>query len=157
MTVSSTRPDDIDKIATIIKASANAGIRVVINARTDVYLKGIGAPEARLGVAIDRGKAFLEQRVVVAARTSGKIKALAQAGTVAVLCPGANFTTHGPRPPLEAMRRAEDGDAFAREVEALLGVAPRVLSGEEEATYSFLGATRVARASPRSYDLTSKP
>jgi 2-methylisocitrate lyase-like PEP mutase family enzyme len=48
-----------DKIATIIKASANAGIRVVINARTDVYLKGIGAPEARLGVAIDRGKAFL--------------------------------------------------------------------------------------------------
>src|SRR6202171_632000 len=36
--------------------------------------------------------------------TPTQIKALAQAGTVAVLCPGANFTTHGPRPPLEAMR-----------------------------------------------------
>ena len=31
-----------DKIATIMKATANAGIRVVINARTDVFLKGIG-------------------------------------------------------------------------------------------------------------------
>ena len=31
---------------------------------------------------------------------------MAQAGTAAVLCPGANFTTHAPRPPLEAMREA---------------------------------------------------
>jgi imidazolonepropionase len=38
--------------------------------------------------------------------TPAQIKALAQAGTVAVLCPGANFTTHGPRPPIEAMRNA---------------------------------------------------
>jgi len=52
-------PLQTDKITTIIKASANAGIRVVINARTDVFLKAIGAPEARLGVAIERGKAFL--------------------------------------------------------------------------------------------------
>lgn len=43
-----------------------------------------------------------------------------------------------------AMRRAEDGAAFARDVEALLGIAPRVLTGEEEATYSYLGATRNA-------------
>jgi exopolyphosphatase/guanosine-5'-triphosphate,3'-diphosphate pyrophosphatase len=41
-----------------------------------------------------------------------------------------------------AMRRAADGAAFAADVEALLGVAPRVLSGDEEAAYSFLGATR---------------
>jgi imidazolonepropionase len=38
--------------------------------------------------------------------TPAQIKALAQAGTVGVLCPGANFTTHGPRPPIEAMRNA---------------------------------------------------
>jgi imidazolonepropionase len=38
--------------------------------------------------------------------TPAQIRALAQAGTVAVLCPGANFTTHGPRPPIEAMRQA---------------------------------------------------
>ena len=38
--------------------------------------------------------------------TPAQIRALALAGTVAVLCPGANFTTHGPRPPIEAMREA---------------------------------------------------
>ncbi len=39
--------------------------------------------------------------------TTAQIKGLAQSGTVAVLCPGANFTTHGPRPPIEAMRQAK--------------------------------------------------
>jgi imidazolonepropionase len=39
--------------------------------------------------------------------TPAQISALAQAATVAVLCPGANFTTHGPRPPIEAMRQAK--------------------------------------------------
>ncbi len=48
-----------DKIATIVKATSKAGVRIVINARTDVYLRAIGAPDARLGVAIERGKAFL--------------------------------------------------------------------------------------------------
>src|SRR5947208_4973777 len=38
--------------------------------------------------------------------TPAQITALAKAGTVAVLCPSANFTTHGPRPPIEAMRDA---------------------------------------------------
>lgn len=53
-------PLQVDKIRTIAKAAANAGVRVVINARTDVFLASVGAPEARLGVAIDRGRAFLE-------------------------------------------------------------------------------------------------
>ena len=44
-----------------------------------------------------------------------------------------------------AMRRASDGAAFAREVATLVGIAPRVLGGDEEATYSFLGATRKLR------------
>src|SRR5205814_5827725 len=39
--------------------------------------------------------------------TLAQITALAKAGTVAVLCPGANFTTHGPRPPIEAMREVK--------------------------------------------------
>jgi 2-methylisocitrate lyase-like PEP mutase family enzyme len=52
-------PLQVDKIKHIVKAAANAGVRVVINARTDVYLGGFGAPEARLSVAIDRGRAFL--------------------------------------------------------------------------------------------------
>ncbi len=40
-----------------------------------------------------------------------------------------------------AMRRASDGAAFANELSARVGVLPRVLSGDEEATFSFLGAT----------------
>jgi exopolyphosphatase/guanosine-5'-triphosphate,3'-diphosphate pyrophosphatase len=40
-----------------------------------------------------------------------------------------------------ALRRASDGDAFGDEVAARVGIAPRVLEGAEEATYSFLGAT----------------
>jgi 2-methylisocitrate lyase-like PEP mutase family enzyme len=49
----------VDKITTIIKAATKAGVRVVINARTDGFLRGFGAPDARLGVAIERSKAFL--------------------------------------------------------------------------------------------------
>lgn len=40
-----------------------------------------------------------------------------------------------------ALRRATDGDAFTAEVAQRIGIAPRVLGGAEEATYSFLGAT----------------
>ena len=48
--------------------------------------------------------------------TPSQIKALAQAGTVAVLCPGANFSTHGPRPPIEAMREAKLPVAIASDL-----------------------------------------
>ena len=48
-----------DKLTTIAKAAQTAGVRIVINARTDVFLREIGAPEARLGMAVERGKAFL--------------------------------------------------------------------------------------------------
>jgi imidazolonepropionase len=48
--------------------------------------------------------------------TPAQVKALAKAGTVAVLCPGANFTTHGPRPPIEAMREAKLRIAIASDL-----------------------------------------
>jgi 2-methylisocitrate lyase-like PEP mutase family enzyme len=50
----------LDKIATIAKTAKTSGVRVVINARTDGFLRGFGEPDTRLGVAIERGKAFLE-------------------------------------------------------------------------------------------------
>src|SRR3979409_2424882 len=50
----------IDKIKSIVKASTKAGVRVVINARTDGFLRGFGASETRLGVAIEPGEAFWE-------------------------------------------------------------------------------------------------
>jgi len=40
-----------------------------------------------------------------------------------------------------AMRRASDGAAFAAEINAHTGSEPHILNGEEEARYSFLGAT----------------
>jgi len=48
-----------DKIRAIAKAAATSGVAVVINARTDVYLRGIGAADSRLGAAIERGRAYL--------------------------------------------------------------------------------------------------
>jgi 2-methylisocitrate lyase-like PEP mutase family enzyme len=48
-----------DKIAAIVKAAATAGVKVVINARTDGILRAMGAPASRLPTAIERGKAFL--------------------------------------------------------------------------------------------------
>jgi 2-methylisocitrate lyase-like PEP mutase family enzyme len=49
----------LDKIHAIIKAANKAGVRVVINARTDGFLRAFGSPDSRLAVAIERGKAFL--------------------------------------------------------------------------------------------------
>jgi len=48
-----------NKIKTIAKAAAKAGVRVVINARTDVFLRGIGAPDTRTAAAIERGREYL--------------------------------------------------------------------------------------------------
>jgi 2-methylisocitrate lyase-like PEP mutase family enzyme len=49
-----------DKIAAAVKAAAKSGVRVVINARTDVFLRAIGAPDSRLAASIERGNAFLD-------------------------------------------------------------------------------------------------
>src|ERR1051325_798986 len=48
-----------DKIRAVIKAGATAGVAVVVNARTDVYLQAIGPAESRLSAAVDRGRAYL--------------------------------------------------------------------------------------------------
>ena len=48
-----------------------------------------------------------------------------------------------------AMRRATDGAAFANELSARIGARPRVLSGDEEATFSFLGATSLVTGDER--------
>jgi exopolyphosphatase / guanosine-5'-triphosphate,3'-diphosphate pyrophosphatase len=43
-----------------------------------------------------------------------------------------------------AMRRAADGADFTAAVRDLTGAEPHILSGDEEATYSFLGATHAS-------------
>jgi len=47
-----------DKITAVIKSATTAGVRVVVNARTDVFLRQIGDPVRRLPAAIERGRAF---------------------------------------------------------------------------------------------------
>jgi 2-methylisocitrate lyase-like PEP mutase family enzyme len=49
----------VDKIKAIVKAATKAGVRLVINARTDGFLRALGPADSRLAVAIERGKAFL--------------------------------------------------------------------------------------------------
>jgi hypothetical protein len=37
----------VGKITTILKSTVKAGVRIVVNARTDIFLRGLGAPDAR--------------------------------------------------------------------------------------------------------------
>jgi 2-methylisocitrate lyase-like PEP mutase family enzyme len=47
-----------EKIRAAVEASARAGVPFVLNARTDVFLAGIGAPETRLARTIERLNAY---------------------------------------------------------------------------------------------------
>jgi exopolyphosphatase/guanosine-5'-triphosphate,3'-diphosphate pyrophosphatase len=77
---------------------------------------------------------------------TGTIDAAARNRTLAAIDEYAAIVLrHGPAAvdaiATSALRRARDGASFAAEVAARVGVEPRVLTGAEEATYSFLGAT----------------
>jgi 2-methylisocitrate lyase-like PEP mutase family enzyme len=98
----------VDKIKAIIKASTTAGVRIVINARTDGFLRGYGAAQARLGIAIERGKAFLE-----AGADCVFIPGVRDAPTIAALATGIGG-------PINVL--AVEGSPSIRELEAM-GVA----------------------------------
>jgi 2-methylisocitrate lyase-like PEP mutase family enzyme len=49
--------DHAERIAAAVEAGARAGVPVVVNARTDVYLKEVGDPAGRLEDALARGRA----------------------------------------------------------------------------------------------------
>ncbi len=48
-----------------------------------------------------------------------------------------------------ALRRADDAVAFGNAVAAIAGVAPRIISGDREAAYSFAGATSASSGGER--------
>src|SRR5450432_3168104 len=48
----------VEKIKAIIAAGKSANVRLVLNARTDVYLAQVGAPESRYAEALRRLTAF---------------------------------------------------------------------------------------------------
>src|SRR5258708_8158390 len=59
------RPDSLcdlslqkEKIRAVVETSTRAGVPLVLNARTDIFLAGIGAPEARLARTIERLNAY---------------------------------------------------------------------------------------------------
>ena len=113
-----------DKIKQIVKASTKAGVRVVINARTDGFLRGFGAPETRLGVAIERGKAFLD-----AGADCVFVPSVRDAATIGALVKGIGG-------PVNVL--AVDGSPSIPELEAL-GVARVSLgSGPMRATMAVL-------------------
>lgn len=50
--------DHAAKVRAVREAGDAAGVHIVINARTDVYLAEIGPPESRFGEAVRRGKLY---------------------------------------------------------------------------------------------------
>lgn len=50
----------VEKIKAVREAAASAGVAFVLNARTDVFLRGIGEPASRLDHAIRRANAYRE-------------------------------------------------------------------------------------------------
>jgi 2-methylisocitrate lyase-like PEP mutase family enzyme len=50
----------VAKIAAIRQATRAAGVEIVINARTDVFIGAVGDPSTRLQRAIERGRAYLD-------------------------------------------------------------------------------------------------
>ncbi|MER8183516.1 isocitrate lyase/phosphoenolpyruvate mutase family protein [Kitasatospora sp. NPDC094015] len=51
--------DAAERIAAARRAADTAGVRLFLNARTDVFLLGVGDPEGRLDAALDRARAFV--------------------------------------------------------------------------------------------------
>jgi 2-methylisocitrate lyase-like PEP mutase family enzyme len=49
-----------ERVAAARAAGEEAGVPLVINARTDVFLEAIGAPEERVELALERGRAYAE-------------------------------------------------------------------------------------------------
>ena len=49
-----------EKIRAVVEAGREAGVPLVVNARTDVYWRSVGDPEWRFGETVRRANAFLE-------------------------------------------------------------------------------------------------
>ena len=52
--------EQLERIRAIIEAGRLAGVPLVLNARTDVYWRGVGDPDRRFGETVRRANAFLE-------------------------------------------------------------------------------------------------
>ena len=130
----------LEKIRAVVEAGREAGVALVVNARTDLYWRSVGEPDRRFGEVVRRANAFLEAGAdcvfVPGVKDPDTIAALAReiAGPLNVLAgPGV--------PPVAELgglgvRRVSVGSGPARAVMALVGRIGRELF--EEGTYSAM-------------------
>lgn len=103
-----------EKIAAIVEVGKKMGVPLVVNARTDVYLEGIGAPSERFDLAVERLNAYRD-----AGASSLFAPCVEDAETIAALA-------RAVRGPLNILARA--GTPPVRELEKL-GVARVTVGG----------------------------
>jgi 2-methylisocitrate lyase-like PEP mutase family enzyme len=74
--------EQADFLAAVRAAAAAAGVDLVINARTDVFLRRVGSPEEQVAAALDRGARYLAAGAdcvyPIATGDPGTIRALAE-------------------------------------------------------------------------------
>jgi exopolyphosphatase/guanosine-5'-triphosphate,3'-diphosphate pyrophosphatase len=113
-------------------------------------LVSIGTNSTRLLILGENGQRIAAEsrgtRLGAGIGISGSIDIVAKIRTLAALDEYADLArTHGVTAidaiATSVLRRADDGEAFGREVQHRVGIAPRVLTGQEEGAFSFLGAT----------------
>ena len=90
----------VDKVRAAHEAAARAGVSIVINARTDVFLAAVGAPDTRLDHAVRRANAYRDAGADclfvpgvqdsatisrLAMSIAGPLNVLARAGTPSIL------------------------------------------------------------------------
>ena len=76
-------PAFVAKIEAVRAVSVEAGVPLVLNARTDVFIAAVGDPATRLARAIERGRAYL-----AAGADCIFVPAVADAGVIAALVEG---------------------------------------------------------------------
>ena len=130
----------LEKIRAVVEAGREAGVPIVVNARTDLYWRSVGEAGWRMGEAVRRANAFLEAGAdcvfVPGIKDPDTIAALAReiAGPLNVLAgpgvlPVAELAGLG-------VRRVSVGSGPARAVMGLVGRIGRELV--EEGTYSAM-------------------
>jgi 2-methylisocitrate lyase-like PEP mutase family enzyme len=71
-----------ERVAAAREAGDQAGVPLVINARTDVFLAEVGAPEERVGLALGRGREYVQAGAdcifVPGARDPGDLRRLVE-------------------------------------------------------------------------------
>lgn len=114
-----------------IDIGTNSVLLLIAEARGDELVPLVEeATITRLGEGVDRTRRLADGAVERTLACLG-----AYAATIA-----AHHATHVDVVGTSAMRDAEGGDAFRDRAAALLGVRPRVVSGDEEAQLTFEGA-----------------